>query len=85
MSINKQIQLSATVRMDTMNYKGYSGSAHINLNDDLLHGRILKVQDLITYEAKTVRGLKSNFAKAVKEYIATRKQLDQRSLKPNHQ
>lgn len=60
---------------DGMWYKGYFGSYEISLVDNCLYGKILHTTDLISYEAKTVQGLKTHFMKAVDDYIQTLKEL----------
>lgn len=55
----------------TLEYKGYSGSVEVSLEDDCLHGKILFITDLITYESGTPSGLESEFIAAVDDYIET--------------
>lgn len=51
------------------NYKGYSGSCVASIEDECLHGRILFIDDLITYEGNTVSELCMSFEEAVDGYI----------------
>lgn len=53
-----------------LTYKGYSGSAEISIEDECLHGRILFIDDLITYEAESATELRQAFEQAVEDYIA---------------
>ena len=46
------------------------GSIKISLEDNCLHGKILNIADLITYEAQTVDELKAAFQAATDDYIA---------------
>ena len=46
------------------------GSIEISLEDNCLHGKILNIADLITYEAETLGELKAAFHSATDEYIA---------------
>jgi predicted HicB family RNase H-like nuclease len=55
---------------DCMQYNGYSGSVEVSIEDGCLHGRILFIDDLITYEGDSVPELKSNFHGAVDRYVA---------------
>lgn len=50
-------------------YAGYSGSCEASVEDSCLHGRILFIDDLITYEGDTVSELKAAFNAAVNRYI----------------
>ena len=51
------------------NYKGYSGSCVASFEDDCLRGRILFIEDLITFEGETVSVLEASFREAVDEYL----------------
>jgi predicted HicB family RNase H-like nuclease len=53
----------------TFTYKNYCGSIESSLEDNCLHGQILFVQDLVTYEAQTVSELKTAFENAVDYYL----------------
>lgn len=55
----------------TFEYNGYSGSIEISFEDNCLHGKILFITDLVSYEADTLLELKQEFILAVDDYIAT--------------
>lgn len=55
---------------DFLNYKGYYGSIEVSIEDNVLHGKILFINDLVTYEANNVSGLKTAFQEEVDDYIA---------------
>lgn len=57
-------------------YRGYWGYLHISLSDNLIHGSIAQIKDLVTYEADTIVGIKEAFIDAVDDYILTREELD---------
>ncbi|MGK3272414.1 type II toxin-antitoxin system HicB family antitoxin [Comamonas kerstersii] len=59
-----------------LNYKGYHGSVEFDLNEKHLFGKILHINDLVTYEAETVSELTNEFKAAVDDYLETCKQLD---------
>lgn len=50
-------------------YKSYSGSCVTSIEDECLHGQILFIDDLITYEGNTVPELKASFESAVDRYM----------------
>ena len=50
-------------------YKGYSGSCVASFEDDCLHGRILFIEDLITFKGETFSILEASFKEAVDEYL----------------
>jgi predicted HicB family RNase H-like nuclease len=56
--------------MENLTYNGYTGSAEVSVADDCLHGRLLFVNDLITYEGQTLAELKKSFRDAVDRYAS---------------
>lgn len=67
---------------DVMNYNGYWGSVEVSLSEEVIHGKILNINDLITYEAKTVEGLQEEFRLAVDDYLETCESLNREPNKP---
>ncbi len=57
--------------MEMMQFKGYQGSVEVSLDDDILHGKLLFVNDLVTYEAKTPAELRIAFEESVNDYLET--------------
>lgn len=57
--------------MDLLSYKGYHGSVECAFDQGVLHGKILFINDLVTYEATTPNELKAEFEAAVDDYIET--------------
>lgn len=57
--------------MSTMlEYKGYLGSVEYSAEDEVLHGRLEFIRDLVTYEGMDARSLKAAFHEAVDDYLA---------------
>jgi len=57
--------------MSTMlEYKGYLGSVEYSDADEVLHGRLEFIRDLVTYEDMDARSLKAAFHEAVDDYLA---------------
>jgi predicted HicB family RNase H-like nuclease len=54
---------------NTLQYKGYDGSVLYSGEDKILHGRILGLRDMVTFEGENVRELEENFKQAVDEYL----------------
>ena len=54
----------------TLQYKGYDGSVLYSAEDRLLHGRILGIRDMVSFEGTDVKSLEKNFRGAVDEYLA---------------
>lgn len=57
--------------METLEYKGYKGSAEIDVESNVCHGKILFINDLVTYEARTPAALQKEFKAAVDDYVKT--------------
>jgi predicted HicB family RNase H-like nuclease len=56
--------------MKNLEYKGYTGSIEYSKEDDLLYGKVLGINGLISYEGKTGKELESDFKETVDTYIA---------------
>ena len=69
------------MNMETYTYKGYQGSVETSIEDGVFHGKILFINDLVTYEAQTLRALKKQFELAVNDYLASCKELDKQPEK----
>ncbi|TSA38235.1 MAG: type II toxin-antitoxin system HicB family antitoxin [Porphyromonadaceae bacterium] len=53
---------------DVIKYKEYLGSVHFSAEDEVFYGKIEGVDDLVTFEGKTVNELKQAFTEAVEDY-----------------
>lgn len=52
-----------------LEYKGYIGSIEPNLDQNYLYGKILFINDLVTYTADNLVDLREEFVKSVDEYL----------------
>ena len=52
-----------------MVYKGYFGSVEVKVEDDVFHGKLAFIQDLVLFEGTDAKGLKAAFYEAVDDYI----------------
>ncbi|MCY4289440.1 MAG: type II toxin-antitoxin system HicB family antitoxin [Aestuariivita sp.] len=52
-----------------LEYKGYLGVIDYSEDDDVLHGRLEFIRDLVTYEGTDTKSLKVAFRDAVDDYI----------------
>ncbi|MCC5844950.1 MAG: type II toxin-antitoxin system HicB family antitoxin [Verrucomicrobia bacterium] len=68
--------------MNHMKYKDYLGSAEISHKDGCLHGKIVFIDDLVTYESESVTGLRTEFETAVDDYLETCKQVGKEPERP---
>lgn len=57
--------------MDILKYKGYEGSAEIDMDRQICRGKILFIDDVVTFEAASPAELKKEFEIAVDDYIET--------------
>ena len=58
-----------------MQYNGYHGSVEVSVEDNVLHGSIQFINDLVTYEAETPEKLRHEFEAAVDDYLETCREL----------
>ena len=61
--------------MKTFTYKNFIGSAEIDIESGLCVGKILFINDLVTYQSATPAGLKAEFESAVDDYLDTCKEI----------
>jgi len=54
---------------NTMGYKGYYGSVMFSDEDNIFYGKIIGINDHITYDGCNVDELRRNFQGAVIEYL----------------
>lgn len=65
-----------------LTHKGFTGSGEMSLEDDCLVGRVLFIDDIITYEGATVAELVANFQSAVDDYLDYCKRTGKPANKP---
>ncbi len=54
---------------DLLEHRGYLGSVHYSKEDNVLHGRLEFVRDLVTYDAQDMLSLKAAFEESVDDYL----------------
>jgi predicted HicB family RNase H-like nuclease len=52
-----------------MEYKGYIGKVDIDEEAGILHGEVMNVRDVITFEGQTVEELRQAFEDSVDDYL----------------
>lgn len=50
-------------------YKGYIGTIEVNVDENIMYGKIHGITDLVTFESESVPGIKEEFQKAVDDYL----------------
>lgn len=68
--------------MNILKYKDYEGTCEIDTENDICHGKLLFIEDLVTYEAETPKQLRIEFEAAVEDYIETCAELGIEPKKP---
>lgn len=67
---------------ETMKFKGYHGSIEFSIEDDCLYGHLLGIDDIISYEANSVKEIKTAFKEAVDDYLQHCKEIGKSPDKP---
>lgn len=67
---------------DSMTYKGYIGTVHYSEEDEIFHGKIEAINDLIIFEGTSVKELKKAFREAVDDYLETCREMGREPQKP---
>ena len=57
--------------MKLLKYKGYIGDIQVSIEDDVLHGKLLYISALVTYEGQSVDDVKASFEEAIYDYLKT--------------
>jgi len=55
---------------DVLHYKDFIGSVHFSAEDECFFGRIVGIDDLVTFEGRNVGDLKKAFREAVEDYMS---------------
>ncbi|TDG35950.1 type II toxin-antitoxin system HicB family antitoxin [Pedobacter changchengzhani] len=56
---------------DILQYKNYYATVHFSAVDEIFYGKLLAVNDLISFEGYSVKELKVAFEEAVDDYLQT--------------
>ena len=68
--------------MDILKYKDYEGSAELDMTRGVCRGKILFIDDLVTYEAASPKSLQTEFEAAVDDYLETCRSVGKGPLRP---
>ncbi|EQA34832.1 HicB family protein [Leptospira inadai serovar Lyme str. 10] len=55
---------------DILSYKDFIGSVHYSDEDEIFYGKLEEIDDLVTFEGKSVSELKKSFKDTVEDYIS---------------
>jgi predicted HicB family RNase H-like nuclease len=56
---------------DIIQYKDYYASVHFSAEDEIFYGKIIGINDLVSFEGSSVKELKKSFHEAVDDYLET--------------
>jgi len=68
--------------MNTMTYKGYEAIVEYDEDAELLHGEVMNLRDVITFQGQSVAELKQAFTDSVEDYLAFCKERGEEPEKP---
>ena len=54
---------------DYLRFNDYIATVHYNPEDEVFHGRVHGINDLVTFEGQSVKELKVAFAEAIEDYL----------------
>jgi predicted HicB family RNase H-like nuclease len=61
--------------VEILKYKEFEGSAELDMKRNVCRGKILFIDDVVTYESASIQDLQNEFEEAVDDYIETCKQI----------
>lgn len=67
---------------NVLEYNGYFGSVEISLEDNVIYGKLLHINDLVTFEADNVSELELVFKETVDDYLEYCAQIGKEPDKP---
>ena len=67
---------------NTMTYNGYAGTVEYSEDDNVLFGRLIGIDDIITYEGESIQDLRAAFTEAVDDYLAHCRSIGKEPDKP---
>jgi len=67
---------------NTMTYRGYTASLEFDPDDNILVGRVLDIDDIISFHGESVAAFTGAFHEAVDDYVAACEKLGQAPEKP---
>lgn len=68
--------------MNVMTYKGYKARVEFNAENEVFIGHLAGLNDVVSFHADTVAGLKAAFHQAVEDYVASCKKAGKCPEKP---
>ena len=60
---------------DYLTYEGYLGTVLFSAEDEVFYGKVHGINDLVTFEGKSVQELKNAFEESIDDYLESCKEL----------
>ncbi len=64
-------------------YKNYHAAINFSVEDDVFHGNVIGINDVIAFEGTSVKNVKYAFYQAIEDYLATCNSLNKEPEKPS--
>ncbi len=68
--------------INAMSYKGYTASMVFDAEDKVIVGRVLDIDDIISFHGESVAEFQSNFQAVIEDYLAASQALGSAPEKP---
>jgi predicted HicB family RNase H-like nuclease len=68
--------------INSMAYKDYTASMVFDTEDKIIVGRVLDIDDIISFHGETIAEFESNFHAAIEDYLAASQELGSSPEKP---
>lgn len=68
--------------MNIMTYKGYQGKFEYDQDADIFHGEVLHLNDVVTFQGRSIDELKNALADSVEDYLLLCKEVGKEPEKP---
>ena len=68
--------------MDVLRHDGFAARIEFDAEDEIFVGRLAGIDDVVSFHADSVEGLKAAFHEAVADYVATCEKIGKQPEKP---
>jgi predicted HicB family RNase H-like nuclease len=68
--------------MNNLRYKGYLGVFAYDAEADIFHGRVVNINDVVTFEGRSIDELKQALAESVEDYLEFCREVGKEPDKP---